>query len=51
MHRNYFTLYHAARELDTLLAGGYLFEVFSQEKMKSVYRASVKTVHTCNCWS
>jgi len=32
MHRNYFTLYHAARELDTLLAGGYLFEVFSQEK-------------------
>ncbi|NTU68468.1 MAG: DUF814 domain-containing protein [Chlorobiaceae bacterium] len=32
MIRNYFTLYHAARELHEELAGGYLFEIHSQEK-------------------
>jgi predicted ribosome quality control (RQC) complex YloA/Tae2 family protein len=32
MLRNYFTLYHVARELHERLAGGYLFEIHSQEK-------------------
>ncbi|NTU58816.1 MAG: DUF814 domain-containing protein [Chlorobiaceae bacterium] len=32
MLRNYFTLYHAARELDEQLAGGYLFEIHSQDR-------------------
>lgn len=32
MLRNYFTLYHAAAELHELLAGGYLFEIHSQQK-------------------
>lgn len=32
MLRNYFTLYHFARELQELLAGGYVFEVYSQQK-------------------
>jgi len=32
MHRNYFTLYHAAGELRSRLVGGYLFEVYSQKK-------------------
>ncbi|HWQ26536.1 MAG TPA: NFACT RNA binding domain-containing protein [Chlorobaculum sp.] len=32
MLRNYFTLYHVARELHEQLAGGYLFEIHSQEK-------------------
>ncbi len=32
MHRNYFTLYHAAGELRSHLAGGYLFEIYSQQK-------------------
>ncbi|ARM31102.1 NFACT family protein [Prosthecochloris sp. HL-130-GSB] len=32
MHRNYFTLYHTARELHEQLAGGFIFEIFSQRK-------------------
>lgn len=32
MLRNYFTLYHSARELHEQLAGGYVFEIHSQEK-------------------
>jgi predicted ribosome quality control (RQC) complex YloA/Tae2 family protein len=32
MLRNYFTLYHAAAELHQRLAGGYLFEIHSQQK-------------------
>jgi predicted ribosome quality control (RQC) complex YloA/Tae2 family protein len=32
MLRNYFTLYHVARELHEQLAGGYLFEIHSQDK-------------------
>ncbi|MCW8815026.1 MAG: NFACT family protein, partial [Chlorobium sp.] len=32
MLRNYFTLYHLARELHELVAGGYVFEVYSQQK-------------------
>ena len=32
MLRNYFTLYHAAAELHERLAGGYLFEIHSQQK-------------------
>ncbi|MBF0586633.1 NFACT family protein [Prosthecochloris sp. N3] len=32
MHRSYFTLYHTARELNDKLAGGYVFEIFSQRK-------------------
>jgi predicted ribosome quality control (RQC) complex YloA/Tae2 family protein len=32
MLRNYFTLYHAARELHEEVTGGYLFEIHSQEK-------------------
>ena len=32
MIRNYFTLYHAARELHEEIAEGYLFEIHSQEK-------------------
>jgi len=32
MLRNYFTLYHAAAELHEQLAGGYLFEIHSQQK-------------------
>lgn len=32
MLRNYFTLYHLARELDNLLKNGYVFEVFSQQR-------------------
>lgn len=32
MLRNYFTLYHAARELHEQLSGGYLFEIHSQQK-------------------
>jgi len=32
MLRNYFTLYHAASELHEQLAGGYLFEIHSQQK-------------------
>lgn len=32
MIRNYFTLYHLAGELHERLAGGYLFEIHSQEK-------------------
>jgi predicted ribosome quality control (RQC) complex YloA/Tae2 family protein len=32
MLRNYFTLYHAAAELHDRLAGGYLFEIHSQQK-------------------
>ena len=32
MLRNYFTLYHLARDMHERLAGGYLFEIHSQEK-------------------
>ncbi|MCF8216408.1 MAG: NFACT RNA binding domain-containing protein [Chlorobium sp.] len=32
MHRNYFTLYHAAMELNVRLAGGFVFEIHSQQK-------------------
>ncbi|MBC8525041.1 MAG: NFACT family protein [Chlorobium phaeobacteroides] len=32
MLRNYFTLYHLARELHELVAGGYIFEIYSQQK-------------------
>ncbi|NTU53247.1 MAG: DUF814 domain-containing protein [Chlorobiaceae bacterium] len=32
MLRNYFTLYHAAMELQEQLAGGYLFEIHTQQK-------------------
>ncbi len=32
MLRNYFTLYHLARELHELLVEGYVFEVFSQQR-------------------
>lgn len=32
MLRNYFTLYHLARELHELLEGGFVFEVYSQQK-------------------
>ena len=32
MHRNYFTLYHAAMELHERLAGGFVFEVHSEGK-------------------
>lgn len=32
MIRNYFTLYHVAQELHEQLAGGYLFEIHSQER-------------------
>ena len=32
MIRNYFTFYHAARELHEGIAGGYLFEIHSQER-------------------
>ena len=32
MLRNYFTLYHAATELHERLAGGFLFEIHSQQK-------------------
>ena len=32
MLRNYFTLYHAAGELNEQLAGGYIFEIHSQDK-------------------
>ncbi|MBM3161914.1 MAG: DUF814 domain-containing protein [Chlorobi bacterium] len=32
MHRNYFTLYHAAGELHERLAGGFVFEIHSAEK-------------------
>jgi len=32
MLRNYFTLYHLARELHDRLAGGYVFEIYSQQK-------------------
>lgn len=32
MLRNYFTLYHLAFELQELLQGGYVFEVFSQQR-------------------
>ena len=32
MIRNYFTLYHAARELHEEIAGGYLFEIHSQQR-------------------
>ncbi len=32
MLRNYFTLYHLARELHGRLAGGYVFEIYSQQK-------------------
>ncbi len=36
MLRNYFTLYHLARELHERLSGGYVFEVFSQRKNEIV---------------
>ena len=36
MLRNYFTLYHLAFELQELLAGGYVFEVFSQQRNEIV---------------
>ncbi len=32
MHRNYFALYHAAQELHEVIAGGYLFEIHSQDR-------------------
>lgn len=32
MLRNYFTLYHLARELHELLEGGFVFEVYSQQR-------------------
>jgi predicted ribosome quality control (RQC) complex YloA/Tae2 family protein len=32
MLRNYFTLYHVARELHEEIAGGYLFEIHSQDR-------------------
>ena len=32
MLRNYFTLYHLTRELHELLEGGFVFEVYSQQK-------------------
>ncbi|NTW52182.1 MAG: DUF814 domain-containing protein [Chlorobiaceae bacterium] len=32
MLRNYFTLYHAASELNEQLSGGYIFEIHSQDK-------------------
>jgi len=32
MLRNYFTLYHLARELHELVADGYVFEIYSQQK-------------------
>lgn len=32
MHRNYFTLYHTAMELHARLAGGFVFEIHSQQK-------------------
>ncbi|MBV5326895.1 MAG: DUF814 domain-containing protein [Chlorobium sp.] len=32
MHRNYFTLYHAAMELDEKLSGGFIFELCSRNK-------------------
>ncbi len=36
MLRNYFTLYHLAFELQELLQGGYVFEVFSQQRNELV---------------
>ena len=32
MIRNYFTLYHAAMELHERLCGGYVVEIYSQDK-------------------